>query len=80
MRIGQNHIVFLSNTYFTIKIIYRYNNDRMLLQMSDNQTCQLTIKEIQFKDDGEWHFSIHNQLNKTIKANIHNISVHQNGL
>ena len=55
------------------------DNGRISLSTPNNKSCQLTIKEIRFEDNGEWIFSLQFQQNKTIKKNSHHILVRHNG-
>ena len=61
--------------------IYSEDNGRIILQRTKNGSCKAIIKSVEFKDEGEWMFLIEYKegQNNTIKKNMHNINVRQNG-
>ena len=53
------------------------DDSRIILQRRNGNLCQLTIKNPQEDDNGEWKFTIQSGLNKTLHKYSHNIIVRE---
>lgn len=61
-------------TYF---YLFSIENRQVLLTMVDNNTCQLVVKNIQSRYNGEWKFSIETIIDsmRKLKTHLHNVKI-----
>ena len=67
-------MIYLHPNNFTCN---SWDDDRLLLKRTKDNLCQLTIKNPQEDDNGEWKFTIQSGQNKTLYKYSHNIVVRE---
>ena len=66
---------------YTNKFTYHSCDDgRITLKRTEDNVCQLTIRNPQEDDNGEWKFTIQSGQNKTLQKYSHNIIVRENSM
>ena len=75
-------ILFIKqNMYQIFAINFRADDDRIILEKTNDDECKLSVKNTKIKDIGEWQFDIQTiqGQNKTLKKYTHHISIKSNG-
>ena len=70
-------MIFLYPNKFTY---HSCDDSRIILKRTEDNVCQLNIKNPQEDDNGEWKFTIQSGQNKTIQKYTHNIVVRETSM